>query len=113
MARVGLHYLRDGAEGTWLPGVPASDHNAEDAATAKARLASGLYERGALVPDPVEPSAAPEPEPETPRLAREPYFWLAPNERPEVTAEAADSAVAEAAAGAASPAAAATTEEAE
>lgn len=37
-----LRYIGDGA---WLPGVPASDHEVEDAAFAAELVACGLYER--------------------------------------------------------------------
>ena|SRR5579885_111143 len=119
MARVGLKYLRGAAEGEWLPGVPASDHNAEDAEQARARLRSGLYERTRLVPEPPEPESAPEPEPVPVKLERPPYWWMAPNERPEASGGAdsrsdaidPDSADAEAPSGAASPDGAATTDE--
>lgn len=108
---IGLQFTGDAD--TFIPGWPNSDHNEPDDGRRAAKLGSGRYQSVQTLPEPVETPAEPEPAVETPKLNRPTYFWLAENDRPQVTAEAADSAVAEAAAGAASPAVAATTEEAE
>jgi|SRR5215831_8514159 len=71
---LGLVYLPEGEPlltEAWVPGWPACAHNAADADAHAERTASGLYAAGPTVPEPVEPVAAaePEPEPAAPRAA--------------------------------------------
>ncbi len=78
MPRVGLTFTGDADAQQWLPGVPAADHNAPDATYAAPLLASGLYARGTVQPEPVETPAAAEPEPAFVPEPRKPYWWLPP-----------------------------------
>lgn len=103
---IGLQFQGDAA--TFVAGWPNADHNEPDDRLRAAKLGSGRYLSCPALPEPVETPPAPEPAPETPKLARPAYWWLAAPDRPEAPVVAAEAAVAEASGGAASPPDAAT-----
>jgi hypothetical protein len=66
--------------GAWVPGWPSGHHDEPDEAVAAVKVGTGRYVIGEPPPEPVEDDAPAEPPPPV-QVVREPFYWLAPEER--------------------------------